>query len=197
MSLSTDALALLDGWTAPDREQAAVQARFLELVRSTPDAVRRDHPEAHLTASVMVVHDDLERVLLCLHGRMHRWVQLGGHLEPEDDTVAAAALREATEESGIHRLRLHPVPIHLDVHPVECRCGPALHYDVRFAALAPPDAVESVSEESLRLGWFGADELPQPLAHATEPLVLPALTAARALRAGDPRRAGAARPQWT
>ena len=91
MSLGADALTLLAGWTAPDREQAAVQVRFVELLRSTPDAVRRDQPEAHITASVMVVHDDLDRVLLCLHGRMHRWVQLGGHLEAEDETVAAAA----------------------------------------------------------------------------------------------------------
>ena len=100
-----------------------------------------DHPGAHITASALVVNAGLDRVLLCLHGRMQRWVQLGGHCEPEDATVAGAALREATEESGIVGLRIHPVPIDLDVHPVPCRYGPSLHYDVRFAALAPAGAV--------------------------------------------------------
>jgi hypothetical protein len=86
---------VLASWGAPDREQEGLRERFLTLLRSTPEAVRADHPGPHLTASVVVVHADLERVLLCLHGRFRRWVQLGGHLEPVDDTLAGAGLREA------------------------------------------------------------------------------------------------------
>ncbi len=183
MTLHTDAVRVLTDWNPPDAEQAELRARFLDLLRAEPGAVRAEHPGAHVTASVLVVDADSDHVLLCLHGRMHRWVQLGGHLEPEDASLVAAGLREATEESGITGLLMHPVPIHLDVHPVNCRYGPADHYDIRFAAIAPAGAVEQVSEESTALAWFAPDALPQPLASATEPLVAPALAIARQLRA--------------
>jgi 8-oxo-dGTP pyrophosphatase MutT (NUDIX family) len=174
MTLYVDALRTLGSVPAePVRDQ------FLALLAKGAETLWREHAGAHLTASALVVDAAGERVLLCLHGRIGRWVQLGGHCEPGDRTLAGAALREATEESGIAGLALDPVPIHLDVHPVVCSGGPSLHYDVRFAAVAPPDAVESVSAESAALGWFAPDELPEPLAHAVLPLIEPALAHAR------------------
>jgi 8-oxo-dGTP pyrophosphatase MutT (NUDIX family) len=173
--LHDDALKTVEAWTVVD----PVRERFLELLAQGPDTVWREHQGAHLTASALVVDAIGERVLLCLHGRIGRWVQLGGHCEPDDATVAGAALREATEESGIAGLVLDPTPIHLDIHPVVCSGGPSLHYDIRFAAVAPPGAVETVSAESAALGWFAPDRLPEPLAHAVTPLIEPALARAR------------------
>jgi 8-oxo-dGTP pyrophosphatase MutT (NUDIX family) len=191
VTLHADAVRVLTEWTPPDADQAEFRRRFLDLLDTEPGAVRADHPGAHITASVLVVDAEADRVLLCLHGRMHRWVQLGGHLEPEDLTVVGAGLREATEESGIAGLLMHPAPIHLDVHRVNCRYGPADHYDVRFAAIAPAGAIEQVSAESAALGWFAPLALPHPLASATEPLVGPALAIARQLRIGAELRSGA------
>jgi 8-oxo-dGTP pyrophosphatase MutT (NUDIX family) len=165
--LHADALRVIEGVASPRRQE------FLDLLGKSPDTVWRDFSGVHLTASALVVSADGERVLLCLHGRFHKWVQMGGHCEPGDVTVAAVALREATEESGISGLRVSPEPIHLDVHEVVCSGGPSVHFDVRYAAVAPVGAVEAVSAESDALAWFPHDALPTPLADGVAPLVEP------------------------
>ena len=168
-SLYADAVRLLDGWTGDRVED------FRRLLAEQPGATRADHPGAHLTASAIVVHPERDRVLLCLHGRVGKWLQLGGHCEDTDDTVAEAALREATEESGLPGLRIDPDPVDLDIHPVHCRYGPSLHYDVRFVVLAPAGAEPVVSAESRALGWFTPDALPEPLGKSTDRLIARAL----------------------
>jgi 8-oxo-dGTP pyrophosphatase MutT (NUDIX family) len=96
------------------------------------------------------------RVLLTLHRKLRQWLQMGGHCEPEDATLADAALREAAEESGIDGLTLLPGgPLRLDRHRTPC----AWHLDVQYAALAPAGALEQVSEESLELRWYGYGEV--------------------------------------
>lgn len=177
-ALHADALAVLGDWAPTSPAAAAARDRTLDLLDAGPVAMSRAHRAGHVTASALVLDPTGERVLLCLHGKFKRWVQLGGHCEPADRTLAGAALREATEESGIAGLRVDPVPIDVDIHPVACQGG-SLHYDVRFAVLAPPGAVERVSDESEALGWFPPDRLPQPLAGGTAQLVAPALAALR------------------
>jgi 8-oxo-dGTP pyrophosphatase MutT (NUDIX family) len=72
--------------------------------------------------------------------------------------VADAALREATEESGIAGLTLLPVgPVRLDRHPIPAPCH--WHLDVQYAAIAPAGAVEAISDESDDLRWFAYDEV--------------------------------------
>ncbi len=165
--LLDDAFSVLTAWPAED----PMRQPFLDLLAGYPD-------HGHLTASALIVHPDLTRVLLCLHGRLRKWVQVGGHTEAGDKTLLEAALREAHEESGLDDLLAHPTPIDLDIHPVHCRFGESLHYDVRFAVLAASDQF-TVSDESQELGWFLPGQLPAPLASATEKLIPLALKAFR------------------
>jgi 8-oxo-dGTP pyrophosphatase MutT (NUDIX family) len=126
--------------------------------------VFRDCRPDHLTASTLVLSHDRSRVLLTLHAKARQWFQLGGHCEPGDQTLAAAAAREAAEESGLAGLRLDPVPVQLSEHRVPF-CGPdgdTHHLDVRFLAVAAPDAAHAVSEESLDVRWWPVDALPDP-----------------------------------
>ncbi|WP_319463074.1 NUDIX hydrolase [Micromonospora sp. RTP1Z1] len=174
--MHADAAAVLAGWTPTGPAAGEARDRTLDLLAAGPVAMSRGNRAGHVTASALVLDPTGGRVLLCLHGKFRKWVQLGGHCEPGDRTLAGAALREATEESGIAGLLVDPVPIDVDIHPVSCRGG-SLHYDVRFAVFAPAGATEQVSDESAALGWFPPDRLPEPLADGTVQLVAPALAA--------------------
>ncbi|MDR7384357.1 NUDIX hydrolase [Promicromonospora iranensis] len=186
-SLHDDASRVLRSWTGPTPEQERLRARYVRHLAEHDDGVLRGCVPDHLTASTLVLSHDGARVLLTLHAKAKRWFQLGGHLEVGDATLAGAAEREAREESGIARLVLDPVPVHLNEHVVPfCRPGtgdaacPVHHLDVRFVAVAAPGAETVVSAESLDLRWWDVDALPNP--ELTEPVGL-------ALASGPGRRA--------
>lgn len=161
MSLHSDAISTLDKWRPSDPTQESLRQAFLGFLAAREDACARSCAAGHLTASAVLLDADRENVLLTLHPRVGRWLQLGGHCEPEDATLAAAAMREATEESGMDGLRIEPEPIHLDVHPITCSLGePTRHFDVRFAVHAPPGAEPVRSGESDDLRWWPLDGLP-------------------------------------
>jgi 8-oxo-dGTP pyrophosphatase MutT (NUDIX family) len=164
VTLHADALAVLAGWRAPDADQEALRHRYVEHLLAHPDGMTRGCRPDHLTASTLVLNAAGDAVLLTLHAKAHEWFQLGGHCEPGDETLAGAALREATEESGLAGLSLDPVPVQLSEHAVPfCGSdGDVRHLDVRFLAVAPHGAGHAVSDESLDVRWWPVDDLPNP-----------------------------------
>ena len=172
--LRDDVRAVLAAWSAPDAGQAALRDEFVAFVDTHDDAVRRACVPGHITASALVLSADRSEVLLTLHAKIGRWLQMGGHCEDGDTTLRAAALREGTEESGIPGLALGPHPVRLDRHRVGCHGG-CWHLDVQYVAVAPVDAEHVISEESLDLAWFPVDALPPDSDDALRALVAAAL----------------------
>ncbi|OBF78636.1 NUDIX hydrolase [Mycobacterium sp. 852002-51613_SCH5001154] len=172
MSVRESAISLLSEWEAPDAAQDALRHAVLAYVHARPDACRRECVPGHVTASALVLDDTGGRVLLTLHPRVGRWVQLGGHCDEDDDDIVAAALREATEESGVDGLRIEPRLAAIHVHPVTCSLGvPTRHLDLQFVAHAPAGARIAISDESEDLRWWAADALPDGTDHALAYLV--------------------------
>lgn len=161
-ALHADALAVLRGWTTSTEAQESLRAAYVAHLEAHPDGMTRACFPDHITAGTLVLSAELDRVLLNLHRKARRWFHFGGHCEPDDVTLAGAALREATEESGLSGLVLTGRPVHLDLHEVGF-CDPrgtVRHLDVRYAALAPATAAPVTSAESVDVRWWPLTGLP-------------------------------------
>lgn len=182
-SLSTDALDLLTAWEPTDELGAQNRTIAIDFITRNPGAVSRTSDcGGHVTVSVVLI-DAGHRALLTLHPKFGRWFQLGGHLEVDDVTIAGAALREATEESGLTDIDLDPALLDVGIfYGVPCPAGTAnTHVDLRFVARARGSLQHVRSAESTDLSWWPLYDLPTP--HDGDLLRMADLTLARTLRA--------------
>jgi 8-oxo-dGTP pyrophosphatase MutT (NUDIX family) len=127
---------------------------FRDFAARHVDCCERSCVPGHFTGSAWVVSADGERALLMHHRKLGIWVQPGGHADGDGD-LAAVALREAEEETGLTGLRVEGGVFDLDRHLIPPRGqDPAhFHYDVRFVVRAGAGEAFVVNEESHALAW--------------------------------------------
>ena len=159
------ALALVEQYrrTAFEASDRQVAERTRSFIESHPDCLWRTCKAGHLTASAWVVNPSRTLVLLTHHRKLGKWLQLGGHADGVDD-LAAVALREVVEESGIDRLKLLSGDLFdLDQHQIPERGDePAhWHFDFRFLVEADDREKPVVSEESHDVAWIPIERLCQ------------------------------------
>lgn len=132
---------LLAAHVPVDAREAAWLARMRSLLDVPGDPFDRRHvTPGHFTASAFVLSPERDALLLIFHGKLHRWLQPGGHVEPGDVDVVAAARREVSEEVGLEAVSLAaPGIFDVDVHEIPAIKGdpPHEHHDVRFLFQAP------------------------------------------------------------
>lgn len=150
----------------PSEEPAVAQ--IARLVEGHADCFERTCRPGHITGAAWVVSADHRRVALVHHRKLGRWLQPGGHADGDGD-VAGVAWKEATEETGLTRLRLIStggtlVPLDVDVHEIPPRFDQAgalvedahQHHDIRFLFVTSEQSL-TTSHESHDVRWFDAD----------------------------------------
>ena len=122
---------------------------------------RSEFEPGHFTASGFVVSPDGGSLLLIHHGKLHRWLQPGGHIESEDSTVEAAARREVVEETGVGDLRiLDAALVRIDAHEIPGRGSePAhVHIDLGIGFQAGTHDIGPI-DEVIEARWVAFDDL--------------------------------------
>lgn len=154
MTHAFDLAAALAGYRHRHPGEGAVVDLFEALLADPGPVYERRRLAGHFTGSAWLVDRTGERVLLTHHRKLGRWLQLGGHADGAPD-LAAVALKEAMEESGLVDLAVEPEIFDLDRHAIPARgeVPEHWHYDVRFVVRATGSEAFAISEESLDLAW--------------------------------------------
>jgi 8-oxo-dGTP pyrophosphatase MutT (NUDIX family) len=150
-----------------DIAPAAMVERALELAGLPTPTDRNRFDPGHFTASGFVISPDGSSLLLIHHRRLNRWLQPGGHIDPDDASPIAAAIREVMEETGIETEPIVDRLIDLDIHPIPPRAPEPVHehFDLRFALRALHDALVTDAEVHdarwvpwAEIGFYDVDE---------------------------------------
>ncbi len=122
---------------------------------------RSEFEPGHFTASGFVISPDGLSLLLIHHGKLDRWLQPGGHIDPEDATVEDAARREIFEETGVGGLvRVGSSLMRIDAHEIPERgIEPAhLHIDLGLGFRATTSDIGPI-DEVIDARWVVFDDL--------------------------------------
>ena len=175
MSISIEHIATTtDQYLARFPAERGELAKLCEAVSAGGDLTSRKELPGHVTCGAVVVDPSL-RVLHIRHNALDRWLLPGGHVEPSDASLPAAALRELGEETALTTDRLAApdaftaFPVDIDTHPIPA--NPAKgepdhwHYDFRYLFIAnQPSAggqhVQLQAEEVHDYGWLDLAAMP-------------------------------------
>jgi 8-oxo-dGTP pyrophosphatase MutT (NUDIX family) len=142
----------------PGSDGAAAKSRdlVLDLLHHTPSPFSRHQFEpGHITCTALVRHPSNSSVLFMHHHRLHRWLLPGGHVETSDPSLAAAAAREAFEETFVQiDPAAMPCLVGIDVHgiPPKKKEPFHLHHDLIWCFRAITEQI-AVSDEAPEVFW--------------------------------------------
>lgn len=149
------------------------KAVILDFIDNNPDAFLRTNLIAHMTASAWIVNPERTRTLMVYHKIYDSWSWTGGHADGEENLLQVA-LREAREETGVHRVR----PVSEDIYSLEVLTVDGhekrgayvpshLHMNVTYLLEAEEsDKLHIREDENSAVAWF---TLEQALKASTEP----------------------------
>lgn len=163
---------IVDEYLAQFPDEAPHLARLVGQLHEPESSLRsRKNFTGHVTASAFIVSENRRQVLLLEHKTLGKYLQPGGHIEPEDTSMLDAALREVREETGLLReeLALHSaiaqrpnVPFDINTHFIPAnntKNEPAhYHHDFRYVFTTAQNNVKVDRTESNNYQWISWED---------------------------------------
>jgi len=138
---------------------------ILDFLDKNENAFLRENLSAHMTASAWVVNANRDKVLMVYHKLYNSWSWTGGHADGDED-LAAVALREVQEETGVKSARLIDRDIisleilTVDGHEKHGKYVPShLHMNVTYLVEADEkDCLKICEAENSGVQWFSPED---------------------------------------
>lgn len=128
------------------------------------------HDKIDFTVSAYIVHPNLDKILLIHHKKLNRWLQIGGHVELNEDTDQALE-HEIAEECGLEVKLLSEKPgkagpgekvlyrpDFMNIHQLSNPKG-HFHLDLRYVAIAKTAEPKLAPDEHNDIRWFSRHDL--------------------------------------
>jgi 8-oxo-dGTP pyrophosphatase MutT (NUDIX family) len=166
----------LNQWNfSTSSDQLQLHREYRDLIAEDHQSLARERMQGHFTASALLVDPLRAQVMLVMHPRVKRWLQMGGHIESTDRSFREAALRECQEESGFTHIDVGEFPVRLDRHEVPCKSPSgevihSVHWDVQFLAVVDSGQVREITEDA-QTKWWGVEEFIPGLDRSVERLI--------------------------
>lgn len=146
----------------PFNEQEAADRHVMLRALKTNRFCFDRKSQAHFTCSAWVVNPEKTQTIMVFHNIYNSWSWIGGHADGCSD-LAAVALRELREETGVEHARI--------VSPWECvgRSSRRLNGGQKTKASVTKISNETVSANALPNGTASANKIPNEVVNATAP----------------------------
>ncbi|MFB1022219.1 MAG: NUDIX hydrolase [Vicingaceae bacterium] len=153
-------IQLIENYSINDTNKALT----LLFLTKYDDFWSKKNTVGQITCACWVVKKERTKALMTHHKKLDRWLQLGGHLEAEDNTIVDSCIRELKEESGLNRFDLLSNDIlDMDVHKIPTsKKGVFEHFHFDIRMLFEADENESIQfdkSESNNVKWMAFGDI--------------------------------------